>query len=1374
MFTIKTRYAFVLSLLLGVFAADVWGEALPEGESSVAADSLQAKATDADTHHNNTIDPFTYRLQGRYLEKGADYYSDSIKWFHHVQLGMFSGLTLHGSHVNNGVNISPVDRAIPVGFTAAYNFNRLHGIRLLYSYNKFSHNPRVPEGVGVNELGIGYMLNLTNYFKGYNPKKRLNVYSTLTAVATRSKDEEGISNGARGELGLLFDYRFWKRMSFYIEPYFGASMDNYDRRKTPHRYDFLGGVRAGVAVNSAAFNDLYIRVQKHKTNFFQPRPWWERVYFGTSAGKMWTNAEPLPGLKKQWIDSHVFLGYRFSPIHSLRFQATYFKNPEPLERKHHVMGELDYVINFTNMWRGYYPNRRFRVSGFFGMGSRYIDKLGHNKAVPMVTAGFDLNFYLTHQISLFAEPYAGYAFPGSTGKSTLFGGVRGGIQVDLIETYTYMPHFALTQHEREVASQWKQSVMSHFFFGMSGGYRIVHTQPKENHNTYPLNAFVGYRFTPVQSLRLQTSYIKTWENIAPQKHVSAELDYMVNFSNLFYGYKPKRILNISGYVGAGVRNVVAENSSGKVAKMFTSGLDVSLRMYKGINFFVEPYAALVHQKSQRYYVFDVGVNGGISVNLEDANFYGKRVYGIYASSWQNAFWRHLFVGAGGGPMWVHTNVLSDRFTTPMNLFVGYRFTPNQAIRLKGMYIRTFENLNRERHIEGEVDYMLNFTNLFANYKHKRLLNVIGFVGVGAKYLDNYTDRDGKLAPMATMGVDLALRIKKSLSVFAEPYMSVSKGKHQDFLTKYFGVNAGLALNMEEVYAYSPFWGTPSPDWIKKPRQRLFFGVSGGWLRTQFVPDRNAMPITFFAGYRFSPIHALRMKIAWNGTNVNSLYRQYISGGIDYMFNATNLICGYNPRRPINFIGFVGLGVRDVSAQKSVIKDMQPCLMGNAGMDIAVRLTRNVNLYLEPYVGAVHAKSKTSLVNFFMGANGGVVVNLENIDLPYGKDKKVVLSHNPFFEGSYGWVQPLGNGMGWHGSGLSIDGRLGVWIDPIFGVRASVVAENYGYSKHYESQWKMGLGEQAGFANATLAKARIEGLFSPLNLSSKWRNRYDYKKFDLNFSAGVEVGVTSKKFAIGTGKARYRMFGLTGALQALYKFSPSTAIYLEPRYEYMNSFYKHSNAAVYAGKQKDKVVTLSAGVRIMRGTLEQREFDRRLNFDQYIIMGVNLGGYKAIAGYKIEDQGGRIGTLMGINLGFILSPLHGVKLTLQPSWYKAKMDEIGKMRRVTFMDERVVYMLNLANLYQDVAKHKVDAYIEAGGILSTMVKRSLPAEISKKKTAFGASMGFLISYNINKRFAITTEPMGNIFIKKGYIPGYAVKPHMGRIRADITFGTMVKL
>ena len=80
MFTIKTRYAFVLYLLLGVFATDVWAEALPEGESSVVADSLQAKATDSDTNHNNTVDPFTYRLQGRYLEKGADYYSDSIKW----------------------------------------------------------------------------------------------------------------------------------------------------------------------------------------------------------------------------------------------------------------------------------------------------------------------------------------------------------------------------------------------------------------------------------------------------------------------------------------------------------------------------------------------------------------------------------------------------------------------------------------------------------------------------------------------------------------------------------------------------------------------------------------------------------------------------------------------------------------------------------------------------------------------------------------------------------------------------------------------------------------------------------------------------------------------------------------------------------------------------------------------------------------------------------------------------------------------------------------------------------------------------------------------------------------------------------------------
>lgn len=1385
MFTIRTRYVCTLSVLLTVVPLWANDESFPVQQESMVTDTVAT--TDVERAPRvTTTDPFNFSVQNRHLEKGADFYSDSVKWQRHFSFGVYSGAMVHGSHMSNGHKFgSRIDFGRPVGVTASYQFSRLHGVRLLYENHAFSHNFRLSGGdAKVNELGIGYMFDLTNYFKGFDPMKRVNVFATGTVFGMIAKDNTEKRIGARGEIGLLVNYRVIRRyLSLFAEPYLGITTDNFDSYKTQQKYDFFGGIRAGATTDLGTFTYFADHVRSVKTDLYKPRYWWNNVFFGSSYGRMWTNAKSPFG--KNWVDSHVYVGYRFSPTHALRLMATYYKNPESLERKHHVMGEVDYVINFTNMWRGYYPDRKFRVSGFFGVGARYLAKNGgkpkggKDQISPTLVAGFGLSYHPTRQISFFVEPYAAGAFPGTGGDKTIFGGARGGFQIDLIDTYTYMPHYAQTDHEMETATQWQRRPMSHFFFGLSGGFRGIHVQPGENYRSWPLNMFVGYRFTPVQSLRLQGNYARMAENILHRKRVTAELDYMVNFTNLLYGFRPKRPFDVIGYVGVGTRYVAEKGTNGKQAILFTVGGDVSYRVYKGINVFLEPYANLVHQKQQRYYIFDYGFNAGVAVKLDDANLYGNRVRGIASSEWENRWWRHLFVGGSGGIMGVHTHSYGNKITTPMNMFAGYRFSPNHGIRLRGSYIRTFENMDRTKHMQGQVEYMLNLTNMFAPYKTRRLFNVMAFWGIGAKYLDNLQDRDGKLSPLATVGVDLALRIKRSLSVFAEPYMAASKGKGQGYFAINYGANLGLALNLEEVYAYSPRWGRPSSAWTDKPYQRLFFGTMAGWQRTEFVPDHNAIPITLFAGYRFNPNHGLRARMAIARSKVKSKTKQHTAFGVDYMFNATNMLCGYNPNRFINFIGFIGLGTRDLTPDGKVFGDAKMRLMGNAGMDIAMRLTRNVNFFVEPYVGAQHAPSKTAFVNYFMGCNAGLVVNLNDINQPFpGSD--LITNHNIFFESAYGWMFPLGTGTGTHGSGLSLDVRAGAWIDPIFGARLSFVFQDYGYSKHWHSAGLKATQPHTGFANALTAKGRFEGMFNPLGISRSYRESANAQKFELNLTAGIEVGAQGKKYAVGKDQDYYAILGLTTALQFLYKFHYNTAIFVEPRFEYMTPFYTHSNNNRYGGQTRDKVVTLNAGVRFMRGTREEHDDERRLNFEQTMFFGGSFGGYKAIATYKVLN-GGRMGYFGNLNFGFLITPLHGVKMSVQPSWYRARIHEYdAENSKFTLMDYRWLYMFNFSNKYQRLARRRIDVYMQAGALLSSIIRHPKGVSLvdarygnNNNKRAFGLSAGFLICYNITRNWAITTEPMTNFLFRDGFMPGYAVKPKMGRARVDLSVGTMFK-
>lgn len=70
---------------------------------------------------------------------------------------------------------------------------------------------------------------------------------------------------------------------------------------------------------------------------------------------------------------------------------------------------------------------------------------------------------------------------------------------------------------------------------------------------------------------------------------------------------------------------------------------------------------------------------------------------------------------------------------------GYKFSPVFGLRLgvsgwqaRGAWVNE-EALYKYNYIQGDVDAMLSFTNLFCGYNPKRVLDVYGFVGVGATF-----------------------------------------------------------------------------------------------------------------------------------------------------------------------------------------------------------------------------------------------------------------------------------------------------------------------------------------------------------------------------------------------------------------------------------------------------------------------------------------------------------------------------------------------------------------------------------------------------------------------------------------------------------------
>ncbi|MDE7236778.1 MAG: OmpA family protein, partial [Paramuribaculum sp.] len=72
------------------------------------------------------------------------------------------------------------------------------------------------------------------------------------------------------------------------------------------------------------------------------------------------------------------------------------------------------------------------------------------------------------------------------------------------------------------------------------------------------------------------------------------------------------------------------------------------------------------------------------------------------------------------------------------------------------------------------------------------------------------------------------------------------------------------------------------------------------------------------GYRFSPVFSLRAgasgwraKGAAHYNSANHLYKfDYVQANVDAMLSLTNLFCGWNPTRTLDFYAFVGVGAND--------------------------------------------------------------------------------------------------------------------------------------------------------------------------------------------------------------------------------------------------------------------------------------------------------------------------------------------------------------------------------------------------------------------------------------------------------------------------------
>ena len=185
------------------------------------------------------------------------------------------------------------------------------------------------------------------------------------------------------------------------------------------------------------------------------------------------------------------------------------------------------------------------------------------------------------------------------------------------------------------------------------------------------------------------------------------------------------------------------------------------------------------------------------------------------------------------------------------------------------------------------------------------------------------------------------------------------------------------------------------------------------------------------GYQFSPVFGMRLqanawqsKGGWNGYKgkdgkspaYTADYKyNYVAPGLDFMFNLSNLFCGWNPNRVFNVTAFLGGGVNvawgndEVNELAADIKNQQNYLLeylwdgtkvrpfGRAGLDLEFKVSKAVSIMLEGNANITSDKynsKKAGNADWYFNALAGVRINLGK---SYTKTEKPVEEPAPVEE-----------------------------------------------------------------------------------------------------------------------------------------------------------------------------------------------------------------------------------------------------------------------------------------------------------------------------------------------------------------------------------------
>jgi len=578
-----------------------------------------------------------------------------------------------------------------------------------------------------------------------------------------------------------------------------------------------------------------------------------------------------------------------------------------------------------------------------------------------------------------------------------------------------------------------------YFYEIGGGRMAVSDDHHHNPDPfYLMHLRFGRQFNTVSSLRVGITgglgFIPQPAKNTFYNSINArgtfQADYLYSITNHLMGYRPDRLLEVSGFVGAGVAysqlfkspmdDWLSEFNTRRFSGFVRGGFQLKLFAGPQAALAVEPYVYastrgidLVRSELEFYdyrmgYGFDISFIQYLSQRLSDESNAGtfhkkfSRRQRYFAGDVPDVLHhRPLIVGVqngfggvnGEGRTFDHSAGLSQA------VYLGWWMSPSIGIRTQfgtvnikwqDYYSSTLKNFAAYRTVG--FDFMLNPLGFSRSAGWQAPAGVTVLVGYEGGYAFREKGVKGFAAFGYRGGLNLWVRLANGLRLTAEPQYAILTHKNDnqrasiDYMTR---VSVGLEMMVGGDREPSLPNGSSAGESITKPFPIGYF--IGGGLGRNFTPrffqetsrERDIIKSGLvIAGYEYTDLHGVRLSgeymtdVFYDSHMVKDRQNRYVLTA-GYRLAASNLLRGINPHRRWNVSANAG--------PAWAIGDGTSAFGLNGGLQLDYRLGKHFsaflaqNLYWVP--GGLFDSNQTTDTDLTCSFNLGLMYHFESLVQP---------------------------------------------------------------------------------------------------------------------------------------------------------------------------------------------------------------------------------------------------------------------------------------------------------------------------------------------------------------------------------------------------------